>query len=489
MKYGRTFHRCLLAAAFILILSFSAFAVPQLINYQGELSDSSGNPVSGDVSVTFTIYNAASAGDVLWNETQTVTVINGVFNVLLGSQTPFPTDLFSLDDTYLGVKVGADAEMTPRQQLASVPYALVAQKCSEVLCVPGDQTACYTGDPATRNVGECTTGTRICGQDGSVGSCVGEVTPVTESCNGLDDDCNSATDDNLAPPDCANQTGVCAGAVKTCGGVSGWLACDASNYGQDYEATEVTCDGKDNDCDGNTDNGLTAPACDLQLGVCAGSVRSTCGGASGWQACGAQEYGQDYEADEVTCDALDNDCDGTVDEGCPTYRHYIFATSAVYNGNIGGLSAADALCQAAGDSGSFTSGLGATWTAVMSDETTNAIDRIGTIQWPVYNTWGDMVSDESSGMYFWGYPVIHMSAVRYDEKTETVNPSGVHTGTNTDGTADTGQTCNSWTSADFVTSHSGLANSMSSKWIGDGTANTYCSDELHIYCISGPIQE
>ena len=54
-------------------------AVPTLINYQGYLTDSGGNPVAdGDYSITFSLYTVASGGSSEWTETQTVTVAGGV---------------------------------------------------------------------------------------------------------------------------------------------------------------------------------------------------------------------------------------------------------------------------------------------------------------------------------------------------------------------------------------------------------------------------
>ncbi|HSA34559.1 MAG TPA: putative metal-binding motif-containing protein, partial [bacterium] len=83
-----------------------------------------------------------------------------------------------------------------------------------------------------------------------------------------------------------------------------------------YEQNETICDGKNNDCDDETDENMAsyAPTCPLQNGVCKGS-RMACGGLSGWLACTAANYGPEYEATETQCDYLDNDCDTQVDEG------------------------------------------------------------------------------------------------------------------------------------------------------------------------------
>ncbi|NOY61342.1 MAG: hypothetical protein GXO75_20710, partial [Calditrichaeota bacterium] len=113
--------------SFLLTLSFLSYAqVPQMINYQGMLSDAGGNPLSGDYSVVFKIYSAEVGGTVLWSETQTVTVTDGLFDVLLGSATAVPYSVFDGADKYLALKIGSDSEMTPRKKLVSVGYSLHA---------------------------------------------------------------------------------------------------------------------------------------------------------------------------------------------------------------------------------------------------------------------------------------------------------------------------------------------------------------------------
>ncbi len=142
---------------------------------------------------------------------------------------------------------------------------------------------------------------------------VGRCEPGEEVCNGLDDDCDGQTDEDLTPPPADLREGVCAAAVKVCGGESGWVEPDYSTI-PGYEAREATCDGLDNDCDGRTDepDDMEPPLAAVQAGVCRGSTK-VCGGESGWV---EPDYGDlaDYEAREVTCDGLDNDCDGRTDE-------------------------------------------------------------------------------------------------------------------------------------------------------------------------------
>ena len=102
--------------------------VPQMINYQGRLSDDQGEPLTGTYDVTFTIYDAATGGSDYWADTYTVNAANGLFNVLLGSTNPIPTDVFDSPDRYLGIKIGDDPEIVPRVRLVSAPYAYNSDK-------------------------------------------------------------------------------------------------------------------------------------------------------------------------------------------------------------------------------------------------------------------------------------------------------------------------------------------------------------------------
>ena len=110
-------------ATFALTTAANAEA-PNLINYQGMLNDSEGNPVAdASYDITFTIYRLD--GISVWTSgVRPVQVTNGLFTYLLGTNVPLPLDVMSTQFTrYLGIKVGADPEMVPRTQLVSSPYA------------------------------------------------------------------------------------------------------------------------------------------------------------------------------------------------------------------------------------------------------------------------------------------------------------------------------------------------------------------------------
>lgn len=114
---------------FLFCLAISSLVlgqVPQLINYQGVLTDGSGNPIKGTRSIQFSIYGAATEGTALWTETQTVTVQDGFFSVLLGSVSPMPYNLFDGGERFLSLKVGSDPEMSPRKKLVSVGFSFKA---------------------------------------------------------------------------------------------------------------------------------------------------------------------------------------------------------------------------------------------------------------------------------------------------------------------------------------------------------------------------
>jgi hypothetical protein len=100
--------------------------VPGMINYQGTLTDD-GVALDTTVSMTFSIYTDSTGGTQLWTETQpAVEVSSGLFHVLLGRVNAISDTIFSDPERWLGIQVGLDPEMTPRQRIAAVGFAFWA---------------------------------------------------------------------------------------------------------------------------------------------------------------------------------------------------------------------------------------------------------------------------------------------------------------------------------------------------------------------------
>lgn len=107
---------------------FASSTSSGVIPYQGTLVTANGERVSGQISITFRLYNVPTDGTPLWEETHTgsnaVQVQNGLFQVNLGSLVPIPANVWDTQPLYLGVQVENDPEMSPRPMVGSVPYAL-----------------------------------------------------------------------------------------------------------------------------------------------------------------------------------------------------------------------------------------------------------------------------------------------------------------------------------------------------------------------------
>ena len=188
-----------------------------------------------------------------------------------------------------------------------------AEALDNATCAPGVTCPCAGPHcpcqpdetrPCGRHIGECRSGLEHCGDDLTwTGVCLGAVGPSPEVCNGLDDDCNGVEDDvpNDGEPCATGGQGACGAGNYSCVGDA--LVCVP------VAAAELeSCDGQDEDCDGVVDDvvGLGGACVTGQPGQCAVG-RTTCVGG---------ELGCDPALTPTaeTCDGLDNDCNGVIDD-------------------------------------------------------------------------------------------------------------------------------------------------------------------------------
>lgn len=97
-----------------------ATVLSSIIPFQGRLTSASGSPLSGSYAVTLSLYDVPVGGTALCADTDTVDVVKGLFTMYMNTCTASNTDGRQL---YLGIKVDADPEMTPRQPVYAAPYA------------------------------------------------------------------------------------------------------------------------------------------------------------------------------------------------------------------------------------------------------------------------------------------------------------------------------------------------------------------------------
>jgi putative metal-binding protein len=180
-------------------------------------------------------------------------------------------------------------------------------------CVDGQTQDCYSGPMGTEGMGVCAAGTETCDLTGTFGECTGEVLPSAEVCNGSDDDCNGQTDEGFGSVTCG--LGICQVTVDEC--VDGEPQPCIPGPPNQVEL----CDGTDDDCDGDVDEGCICQNGQMQpcytgsmatqnVGECHDGTQACTGGQ--WGAC----VGDQTPVAEL-CDGLDNDCDGTEDDGNP----------------------------------------------------------------------------------------------------------------------------------------------------------------------------
>ena len=122
----------LILAFGLVLVACSPSAIPRSFGFQGRLTDGSGNPVTATKNMTFTLWSAVSGGTVVFTETQSVSVQNGLFNVFIGQSTLATDGQFGRSGVDpenfavpLFVQVQVDGEtLTPRTRLGAAPTSM-----------------------------------------------------------------------------------------------------------------------------------------------------------------------------------------------------------------------------------------------------------------------------------------------------------------------------------------------------------------------------
>ncbi len=154
-------------------------------------------------------------------------------------------------------------------------------------CVVGTSRSCYDGPSGTDGIGICHDGAQSCvagpGGTGSMwGSCMGEVLPEPDTCDGVDHMCTGMPGAGCActvgdsracytGPVATRSVGACRDGTQSCVSTGSGAAWSSSCGGEVTPVAEICGNGIDDDCDGVVDNGCgPAIVCPGDLTVPAG---------------------------------------------------------------------------------------------------------------------------------------------------------------------------------------------------------------------------
>lgn len=108
----------------------AAAQAPATLNHQGYLTNASGDPIDGNVLLTFRLYDAETDGAELWTETVGVEVDEGLFQATLGETESLGSLAFDAP-YWLGITVNSGDELAPRFPLQATPYSLHASSIAD----------------------------------------------------------------------------------------------------------------------------------------------------------------------------------------------------------------------------------------------------------------------------------------------------------------------------------------------------------------------
>ena len=204
----------------------------------------------------------------------------------------------------------------------------------------------FVGAATTCPETACTgSGTTFCEGGVTKDTCSEPAAATDATCNNVDEDCDGQTDDDVGTRETTCGKGACA--------ATGHERCTAGQLVDDCAAgtpaaTDGNCDGVDDDCDDQTDEDYAPVATTCGTGACAATGMTSCAGGHLGDSChvGAQLAGSD-----MTCNKIDDDCDGKTDEDYQPHNTSCGAGSCAGSGTTS--------CEAGEEKDSCTSSTGA----------------------------------------------------------------------------------------------------------------------------------
>ncbi len=237
-----------------------------------------------------------------------------------------------VDEGYVPTATSCGPGLCPATGQLTCVAGTVKDSCATATSVPTTDTTCdgrddncngqidegYVNVASTCGVGSCRrSGVATCVGGAIQDSCVeGAPGSSDANCNGIDEDCDGEADQDYDAVLTSCGAGVCKASGET--DCVGGVVVDSCRAGSTSNTTDTTCDGVDDNCNGQIDEGYVAVATSCGIGPCGRTGTRTCVSGVLQDSCRPGTPA----ATDTTCNGIDDNCNGTKDEG------YLVTTSS-----------------------------------------------------------------------------------------------------------------------------------------------------------------
>ncbi|TNF30962.1 MAG: hypothetical protein EP329_13035 [Deltaproteobacteria bacterium] len=210
------------------------------------------------------------------------------------------------DDVGACVPAGPDVDCDDHDP-CTLDDCTVATGCGSTPYTGQTQSSCYGFDPATRGRGACHDGVLRC-EGGAATDCLDDQGPTDEVCNGVDDDCDDATDEGTGYQCAPYRCGGTEGCRTSCASSADCIPsafCDDAGHCQFAGHDGEPCSGPDECESGYCANGFCCASgmCCGDDGACASLDTEACASATAAGCAGTRTLG--------ACDAGTHQCVAT----------------------------------------------------------------------------------------------------------------------------------------------------------------------------------